>query len=42
MNQKETLKTLDQEIRRLKDEINHLEKARRLVQKKQTSYEISW
>lgn len=42
MNHEETLKTLDQEIRRLKDEMNYLEKARRLVRKKQTSYEICW
>ena len=42
MNHEETLKNLDLEIRRLKDEINHLERARKLVKKKQTSYEISW
>jgi len=42
MNQKETLKTLDDEIRRLKDEVNQLERARRLVKKRQTNYEIIW
>ncbi len=42
MNQEETLKNLDHEIRRLKDEISQLEKARRLVRKKQTNYEVVW
>ncbi len=42
MNQEETLKNLDQEIRRLKDEMNQLEKARRVVKRKQTSYEVVW
>ena len=42
MNDDETLRNLDLEIRRLKDEINQLERARKLVKRRQTSYEIVW
>ena len=34
MRQSETIKTLDQEIRRLKDEINQLQRAKRVLKKK--------
>lgn len=34
MRESETIKTLDDEIRRLKDEINQLERAKRVLKKK--------
>jgi hypothetical protein len=42
MKYDETLKNLDLEIRRLKDELNQLERARSLIKRKQTDYAIVW
>ncbi len=42
MNYQETLKSLDQEIRRLKGELSDLERARRLVKKKNTDTQVIW
>jgi hypothetical protein len=42
MNYQETLKSLDQEIRRLKGELSDLERARRLVRKKKTETQVIW
>ena len=42
MKYDETLKNLDLEIRRLKDELNQLERARQLIKRKQTDYAVVW
>lgn len=42
MNYQETLKSLDQEIRRLKGELSDLERARRLAKKKNTDTQVIW
>ncbi len=42
MNYEETMKSLDQEIRRLKGELSDLERARRLVRKKNTDIQVIW
>jgi hypothetical protein len=42
MKQSETIKHLDQEIRRLKTELNQLERARKSMKKKDSGLELLW
>jgi hypothetical protein len=42
LNYEETMKSLDQEIRKLKGELGDLERARRLVKKKNTDTQVIW